>query len=42
MFTAKILQNGATFIQKEKLTPDFKNHMRKLNNFKQAVESPKC
>ena len=24
-----------------KLTPDFKNHMRNLDNFRQAVESPK-
>ena len=36
---AKILQNGAKFIQK--LTPGFKNHMRNLDNFRQAVESPK-
>ena len=36
---AKLLQNGAKFIQK--LTPDFKNHMRNLDNFRQAVESPK-
>ena len=36
---AKILQNGAKFIQK--LTPGFKNHMRNLSNFRQAVESPK-
>ena len=36
---AKILQNGAKFIQK--LTPGFKNHMRNLNNFRQAVKSPK-
>ena len=28
----KILQNGAKFIQK--LTPDFKDHMRKLENLK--------
>ena len=35
----KILQNGAKFIQK--LTPDFKDHMRKLENLKKAVESPK-
>ena len=35
----KILQNGAKFIQK--LTPGFKNHMRNLDNFRQAVESPK-
>ena len=36
---AKILQNGAKFIQK--LTPIFKNRMRNLNNFRQAVKSPK-
>ena len=36
---AKILQNGAKFIQK--LTPGFKNHMMNLSNFRQAVESPK-
>ena len=36
---AKILQNGAKFIQK--LTPGFKNHMRNLDKFRQAVESPK-
>ena len=36
---AKMLQSGAKFIQK--LTPGFKNHMRNLNNFRQAVESPK-
>ena len=35
----KILQNGAKFIQK--LAPGFKNHMRNLDNFRQAVESPK-
>ena len=35
----KLLQNGAKFIQK--LTPGFKNHMRNLDNFRQAVESPK-
>ena len=35
----KLLQNGATFIQK--LTPGFKNHMMNLENFRQAVESPK-
>ena len=35
---AKILQNGAKFIQK--LTPGFKNH-RNLDNFRQAVERPK-
>ena len=38
-FLAKILQNVAKFIQK--LTPGFKNHMRNLDNFRQAVESPK-
>ena len=36
---AKILHDGAKFIQK--LTPHFKNHMRHLDNFRQAVESPK-
>ena len=36
---AKILQNGAKFIQE--LTPGFKNHMRNLDNFRQAVETPK-
>ena len=36
---AKLLQNGAKLIQK--LTPGFKNHMRVLDNFKKAVESPK-
>ena len=25
----------------QKLTPGFQNHMRNLDNFKQAVESPK-
>ena len=35
----KILQNDAKFIQK--LTPDFKNHMRNLENMSQALESPK-
>ena len=39
LFLARLLQNGATFIQK--LTPGFKHHMRKLDNFRQAVESPK-
>ena len=29
---AKILQNGLKFIQE--LTPDFKNHLRNLDNFK--------
>ena len=32
------IQNGAKFLQK--LTPGFKNHMRNLDNFTQAVESP--
>ena len=36
---AKILQNGAKFIQK--LTPGFKSPMRNLDNFRQAVESLK-
>ena len=36
---AKILQNGAKFIQK--LNPDFKNHMRNSDNLRQAIESPK-
>ena len=36
---AKILQNGAKFIQK--LTPGFKNHMTNLENIRQALESPK-
>ena len=36
---AKILQNGAKFIQK--LTPGFKNHMGNLNKFRKSVESPK-
>ena len=35
---AIILQNGAKFIQK--LTPDFKNHIRDLDNFRQAVKRP--
>ena len=35
----KLLQNAAKFIQK--LTPGFKNHMRNLDNLRQAVESPK-
>ena len=35
----KILQNGAKLIQK--MTPGFKNHMRNLDNFRQAVESTK-
>ena len=34
---AKILQYGAKF--RQKLIPDFKNHMRNLNIFRQAVES---
>ena len=33
------IQNGAKFLQK--LTPGFKNHMRNLDNFRQAMESPK-
>ena len=36
---AKILQNDGKFVQK--LTPCFKNDMRNLDHFKQAVESPK-
>ena len=32
-------QNGAKFLQK--LTAGFKNHMRNLDNFRKAVESPK-
>ena len=36
---AKILQNDAKFTPK--LTPGFKNHLRNLDNFRQAVESPK-
>ena len=32
------MQNGTKFLQK--LTPDFKNHMKSLDNFTQAVESP--
>ena len=36
---AKLLQNDAKFIQK--LAPGFKNYMRNLDNFRQAVESPK-
>ena len=38
-FLAKILQNGAKFIQKADSW--FKNHMRNLDNFRQAVEDPK-
>ena len=34
-----MVQNGAKFIQK--LTPVFKNHMRNLDCFRKAVESPK-
>ena len=33
------IQNGAKFLQK--LTPGFNNHMRNLDNFRQAVECPK-
>ena len=36
---AQALQNGTKFIQK--LTIGFKNHMRNMRNFRQAVESPK-
>ena len=36
---ANIWQNGAKFIRK--LTPGFKNHVRNLNNFREAVESLK-
>ena len=36
---AKLLQNGAKFIQK--LTPGFQNYMTNLDNLKQAVENPK-
>ena len=36
---AKIFQNHAKFTKK--LTPGIKNHMRNLDNFRQAVESPK-
>ena len=35
----KILQNGAKTMQQ--LTPGFKNHMRNLENLRQAKESPK-
>ena len=35
---ANIFQNGAKFIKK--LTPVFKNYIRNLDNFRQAVESP--
>ena len=38
-FLTKILQNGATFIQK--LTPGLKNYMSNLENIRQALESPK-
>ena len=34
-----ILQNGANFTQN--LNPGFKKRMRKLNNFRQTVKSPK-
>ena len=33
------IQNGATFLHK--LTPGFKNHLKNLGNFRQAVKSPK-
>ena len=36
---AKILQNGAKFIQK--VTPGFENHMRNLENFREAEKSLK-
>ena len=36
---AKVLQNGAKFIQK--LTPGFKNHITNFDKFRQGVESPK-
>ena len=36
---AKILQNGAKFIQK--LTSGFKNYMNNLDKLRQAVESTK-
>ena len=32
----KILQNGGKFLNK--LTPDFKNHMRNLENIRQALD----
>ena len=32
----KILQNGGKFLKK--LTPDFKNHMRNLENIRQALD----
>ena len=31
------IQSGAKFLQE--LTPDFKNYMRNLDNFRQAVEN---
>ena len=37
--SARILQNDAKF--KQKPTPGLKNYMRNLDNFRQAVESPK-
>ena len=36
---AEILQNGIKFLQR--VTSGFENHKRNLNNFIQAVESPK-
>ena len=36
---SKRFQDGAKF--KQKLTPGFKNHMKNLDNFRKAVESPK-
>ena len=38
-YVLAILQNGVKFIQK--LTPGFKNHMRSLDNFRQAVKVQK-
>ena len=39
LVVAKILQTRTKFTQK--LTPGFKNHMRNLDNFRQAVKNPK-
>ena len=38
-FNTYVLQNRVKFIQK--LTPGFKNHMKNLDNFRQALQSPK-
>ena len=38
-FLTKILQNGAKFIQRQ--TSGLNNHMRNLENFRQALENPK-